>query len=176
LLLALDRRDSDMTVLDRLGRAVDRVTRLRLAGTSPEQLLMAAGTVVAGLRDARRSVVEAQQVADAAAHLPGVSGFVRLHDVGVRGLLSLLREDPRIETFVDRELGPLLDRSDDLLAVLRAYLSCGRNKSAAAAAMHLSRPAFYDRLTRLGTVLDADLEDVETCLALHVALLARDTR
>ncbi|GAA4359595.1 PucR family transcriptional regulator [Angustibacter luteus] len=176
LLLALDRRDGDGAVLDGLSRAIERVVRYRMPGEASDQLLLAAGTVVAGLRDARRSVVEAQQVADAAAHLPRVGGFVRLHDVGVRGLLSLLRDDPRVETFTERELGPLLDREDDLLEVLRAYLACGRNKSAAAASMHLSRPAFYDRLTRLATVLDEDLDDVETCLALHVALLARDTR
>ena len=176
LLLALDRRDDDVTVLESLGRAIERVVRYRMPGPSTDQLLLAAGTVVAGLRDARRSVVEAQQVADAAAHLPRTGGFLRLHDVGVRGLLSLLRDDPRIETFTERELGPLLDRDDDLLTVLRSYLASGRNKSAAAAAMHLSRPAYYDRLTRLASVLEADLDDVETCLALHVALLARDTR
>jgi purine catabolism regulator len=175
VLLALDRRDDDTALLERLARAVERVVRYRLASADSRQLLLAAGTVVAGLRDARRSVVEAQQVADAAAHLPWSAGFVRLHDVGVRGLLALLRGDARIETFVERELGPLLDRDDDLAGVLRAYLDNGRNKSAAAAAMHLSRPAFYDRLTRLGQVLGADLDDVETCLALHVALLARDT-
>ncbi len=114
-------------------------------------------------------------MADAASHLPWTPGFVRLHDVGVRGLLALLRGDARIETFVERELGPLLERDDDLVGVLRAYLDAGRNKSAAASALHLSRPAFYDRLTRLGQVLGVDLDDVETCLALHVALLARDT-
>jgi PucR family transcriptional regulator, purine catabolism regulatory protein len=175
VLVALDRRDDDTGLLERLARAVERVVRYRLAGADNRQLLLAAGTVVAGLRDARRSVVEAQQVADAAAHLPWAAGFVRLHDVGVRGLLALLRGDARIETFVERELGPLLERDDDLIGVLRAYLDTGRNKSAAASAMHLSRPAFYDRLTRLGQVLGADLDDVETCLALHVALLARDT-
>ncbi len=193
LLLALDRRDEDRTLLDRLTRAIERVVRYRLAGTEPDQLLLAAGSVVAGLRDARRSVVEAQQVADAAAHLPRATGFVRLHDVGVRGLLSLLRGDARIETFVERELGPLLAREPappgrggrggaadgrggdaELLRVLRAYLEAGRNKSATAQALHLSRPALYDRLARLATILDVDLDDAETCLALHVAVLAAE--
>lgn len=186
VLAALDRRDDDQVVLDRLGtavlRAVDRAARTRSPGADSEQVVMAAGSVVAGLRDARRSVVEARQVADAAAHLPPEGRFARLHDVGVRGLLSLLRGDARVETFVERELGPLLDRTDrrreaeGLLEVLRAYLAAGRNKSAAAQALHLSRPAFYDRMTRLQQVLAVDLDDVEVCLALHVALLAHDTR
>ncbi|GAB3597644.1 PucR family transcriptional regulator [Angustibacter peucedani] len=192
LLLALDRRDEDGGLLERLSRAIERVARYRIAAAEPDQLLLAAGSVVAGLRDARRSVVEAQQVADAAAHLPRATGFVRLHDVGVRGLLSLLRGDARIETFVERELGPLLHQpvapvrgrgngaggarpgDAELLTVLRAYLETGRNKSATAQALHLSRPALYDRLTRLSAVLDVDLDDAETCLALHVAVLAAD--
>lgn len=41
---------------------------------------------------------------------------------------------------------------------------------------HRSRPAFYDRLAKIATILGADLDDVETCLSLHVALLAHDTR
>ncbi len=60
------------------------------------------------------------------------------------------------------------------MATLRTYLDNGRNKSAAAAAAHLSRPAFYERLTRIGRILDVDLDAVPACLSLHVALLALD--
>jgi purine catabolism regulator len=65
---------------------------------------------------------------------------------------------------------------ENLTNVLRVHLATGRNKTLAAQTLHLSRPAFYDRLTRLAKVLGADLDDVETCLSLHVALLALDTR
>ena len=54
------------------------------------------------------------------------------------------------------------------------FLDNGRNKSAAAAAAHLSRPAFYERLARIARILDVDLDSVEACLSLHVALLALD--
>ena len=60
------------------------------------------------------------------------------------------------------------------VSTLRAYLEQGRNKSAGAAAAHLSRPAFYERLARIGRILAVDLDSVETCLSLHVALLALD--
>jgi len=93
-----------------------------------------------------------------------------------------------VAMFVERELGPLLDRDvpgedprrrrsrldADLLAALRVYLDTGRNKSATADALHVSRPALYDRLSRLESVLGVDLDDTETCLALHVALLASE--
>ena len=68
----------------------------------------------------------------------------------------------------------LIRDGSDLLGILRIYLACGRNKSAAAEHTHLSRPAFYERLARIGRILDVDLDAVEPCLSLHVALLALD--
>ncbi|MGR6999623.1 helix-turn-helix domain-containing protein [Yinghuangia aomiensis] len=38
-------------------------------------------------------------------------------------------------------------------------------------AAHLSRPSFYERLHRIERVLAVDLDQVESCLSLHVALL-----
>jgi purine catabolism regulator len=187
VLAALDRRDDDTVVLSRVATALVRVVRSRTSGGEPD-LVLAAGSVVAGLREARRTILEAGQVADAAAHLPAAQHFVRMPETGLRGLLTLLRGDARVAMFVERELGPLLDRDvpgedprrrrsrldADLLVALRVYLDSGRNKSATADALHVSRPALYDRLSRLESVLGVDLDDTETCLALHVALLASE--
>jgi purine catabolism regulator len=142
-------------------------------------LVIAAGSGVDSPREARRSLAEARQVADAARHDPRTVPVFRLPHVGVVGLLQLLREEPRLQLFVERELGALLTHDaghprDQLLSSLRAYLDAGRNKSAGAASAHLSRPAFYERLARIGRILGADLDSVETCLSLHVALLALD--
>ncbi len=99
--------------------------------------------VPAGLR-------EAQHVADAVAdssdalELPAV---VRLKDVHLRGLIRLLRDDPQVQSFAERELDGLLCAADEgLLAVLRTYLATGRNKSRTAQLHHVSRPALYRRL------------------------------
>jgi purine catabolism regulator len=179
LLAALAPRQRDVDVLAALAQEVRRSVKGRLPQLDSDRLVVAAGSLVGGPRDARRSLVEAGQVADAAAHLATTAPFLRLPDLRLRGLLQMLRDEPRVQTFVERELGALLahdaDSGEDLLGALRAYLAAGRNKSTASAAMHLSRPAFYDRLTKIGAVLGADLDDVETCLSLHVALLARDT-
>jgi PucR family transcriptional regulator, purine catabolism regulatory protein len=179
LLAALLPRHRDADVLAALATEIRRSVRGRLPQLDPDRLVVAAGSLVGGPRDARRSLIEAGQVADAAADLTTTAPFLRLPDLRLRGLLQLLRDEPRVQTFVERELGALLAHDaasgDDLVGALRAYLAAGRNKSTAAAALHLSRPAFYDRLTRIGQVLAADLDDVETCLSLHVALLARDT-
>ncbi|TQF03284.1 PucR family transcriptional regulator [Kitasatospora acidiphila] len=143
--------------------------------------VVAVGSSVGSVRDARRTLMEATQVADAALHdAPGArsASYYRLPDVRLRGLLHLLRDDARLQTYVERELGPLLahdaEHGSQLVQLLRIYLEQGRNKSAAADAAHLSRPSFYDRLHKVERILAVDLDQVESCLSLHVALLALD--
>ncbi|HTY71390.1 MAG TPA: PucR family transcriptional regulator [Actinomycetes bacterium] len=160
----------------RADAAVDELAE-RLRQGTPRPGVVGVGSVVSDLRELRRSVLEAVHVAEAAVREPGRQVH-RLADVRLRGLLHLLRDDARLQTYVERELGPLLSwdaaHRSDLLGILRTYLGAGRNKSAAAAAAHLSRPAFYERLARLEQILGADLDDVESCLSLHVAVLAID--
>jgi purine catabolism regulator len=100
--------------------------------------------------------------------------FYRLADLRLRGLVHLLRDDPRMQTFVERELGPLLNAEPDtsLLDVLAAYLAAGGNKAEAAKQAHLARPTFYERLRRIERILGTDLNSAESRTSLHVALLA----
>jgi purine catabolism regulator len=180
VLLSLPLRSNVDPVLDRLSEALSRRDASGRSPAGTDDWVMAVGSVVPSLRDARRAFLEAMQVADAAPAGAPAYRFYRLPDVRLRGLLHLLRDDDRLQTYVERELGPLLanDSSDrrggDLVGVLRTYLECGRNKSAAADAAHLSRPSLYERLERIESVLAVDLDDVESCLSLHVALLALD--
>ncbi|MFF4652417.1 PucR family transcriptional regulator [Streptomyces sp. NPDC001380] len=191
LLVALGPHDDEHASLDGFAAALERLLgeggrpgRAGAGGAAPEGApVVAVGSSVGSVRDARRTLVEATQVADAALHdapLPGgrAASYYRLPDVRLRGLLHLLRDDARLQTYVERELGPLLaydaEHGTQLTAMLRTYLEQGRNKSAAADAAHLSRPSFYDRLHRVERVLGVDLDQVESCLSLHVALLALD--
>jgi purine catabolism regulator len=136
------------------------------------------GTAAGSMRDVRRSLLEARQVADAAAESPGPQDgrpFYRLADLRLRGLLSLLGGDTRLATFVDRELGPLRDfdaaHGTDLISVLDAYLAAGGNKAEAAARAHLARPTLYDRLRHIERILGVSLGSAESRTSLHVALL-----
>ncbi|MEU7757061.1 PucR family transcriptional regulator ligand-binding domain-containing protein [Micromonospora sp. NPDC049171] len=154
-----------------------RVGVERARGVGPGAVIVAAGSGVGTLREARRSLVEARQIAEAATRDRRDLAVFRLPHVGLAGLLHLLRDEPRLQTFVERELGALLEYDarhprERLLDTLRTYLEQGRNKSAGAAAAHLSRPAFYERLARIARILDVDLDSVEASLSLHVALLA----
>jgi purine catabolism regulator len=153
--------------------------RLRALWKPGAAFVLAAGSMVESIRDVRRSFLEAEQVADVAVRQPDARPYYRLPDLRLRGLLHLLRDDARLQTFAERELGALLahdaQRGGDLTRILRIYLDAGRNKAVAAQKAHLSRPAFYDRLRRLERILDTDLDDVESCLSLHVALLALES-
>ncbi|NUT29840.1 MAG: PucR family transcriptional regulator [Streptomyces sp.] len=133
--------------------------------------------------DVPAGVREAQHVADAVADSSAVldlPAVVRLRDVHLRGLVRLLRDDPQVQSFAERELDGLLCGPDDetgaLLAVLRTYLATGRNKSRTAQLHHVSRPALYRRLEAIQARLGVDLDDFEQAASVHIALLAHDAQ
>ncbi|MEV5872904.1 PucR family transcriptional regulator ligand-binding domain-containing protein [Streptomyces sp. NPDC052101] len=129
--------------------------------------------VPAGLREARH-VAEAVADSSAALDLPAV---VRLKDVHLRGLIRLLRDDPQVQSFAERELDGLLRAAEpELLNVLRTYLATGRNKSRTAQLHHVSRPALYRRLEAIQARLGVDLDDFEQAASVHIALLAHDAQ
>lgn len=126
---------------------------------------------------------ESAHVARIAAALPAHAQhrpYYRSADVRLRGLLSLLRDDPRATTFARSELAPLLEhdeqRGTDLLGLLQNYLQHGGNKTRLARDAHLSRPALYNRLSTIEDVLGVDLDDAESQVSLHVAVLIRQVR
>jgi PucR family transcriptional regulator, purine catabolism regulatory protein len=180
-MLSLGPRVEPDGVLTRLATSIrERV------GTDPDVLVIGVSAAVGSIRDVRRSFLEASQVADVAAQRPGgrdrsaelrTPPFYRLPDLRLRGLLHLLRDDPRLQTFVERELGALLgcDPDTGLIEVLAAYLTAGGNKAEAAKASHLARPTFYERLRRIERICGTDLDSAESRTSLHVALLALDT-
>ncbi|NIH84635.1 PucR family transcriptional regulator [Amycolatopsis granulosa] len=170
-LLSVSRQANVDAVLHRLS------AELRARPTSVP-VVLAAGTVVESAAEARRSLVEAAHVAAAALRSGADREVHHLRDVRLRGLLHLLADDERIRAFAERELGPLLSRDaasgTRLLQALRHYCEHGGNKSAAAAAAHTSRTAYYQQLARIEGVLGVPLEDPESMLSLYLALLAHD--
>lgn len=116
---------------------------------------------------------EAVHVAEAAAtSAERRLAYYRSRDVRLRGLLGLIRDDPRVQTFVETELGPLLAGPHDAdLQLLRVYLELEGNKAAVARALYLSRPTLYGRIRRLEKTLGTSLTDPQSRVSLHVALL-----
>jgi purine catabolism regulator len=137
--------------------------------------VIGAGSPVDSVAAVQRSLLEADHVAGAAA-ADGHRTYYRLPDLRLRGLLHLLRHDPRLQAFAERELSRLLVHDDatgsQLVPALTAYLEAGGNKAAAAKLAHLARPTMYERLRQIEDVLGVELEQAESRLSLHVALLA----
>jgi purine catabolism regulator len=106
--------------------------------------------------------------------------YYRSADIRLRGVLSLLRGDPRLVAFAEAELGPLLahdaEHGTNLVAILAEFLRHGGNKTELARRSHLSRPALYSRLATVEAVLGVDLSDAESRVSLHVAILLRGLR
>ncbi len=179
-------RDQDADAL-----AARFATRLRTE-TGERGTVVAAAAGRTAWEDVPAGLREARHVADAVAGSPAgldLPVVVRLRDVHLRGLVRLLRDDPHVQSFAERELYGLLrggrgergDRGDrraeqDLLSVLRTYLATGRNKSRTAQLHHVSRPALYRRLEAIEARLGVDLDDFEQAASVHIALLAHDAQ
>ncbi|MFJ5033952.1 PucR family transcriptional regulator [Streptomyces sp. NPDC088560] len=181
--LVAELADGAAAVLLSLARDQDAVA---LTGHFAARLRAGSGAVVAAA-DARTAwdevpagLREARHVADAVAdssHTLDLPDVVRLRDVHLRGLVRLLRDDPHVQSFAERELDGLLCAAEpELLGVLRTYLATGRNKSRTAQLHHVSRPALYRRLEAIQTRLGVDLDDFEQAASVHIALLAHDAQ
>ena len=92
-------------------------------------------------------------------------------------LLWRWRDQDELAAYVDRMLGAVeahdARRKHQLMPTLEALCANGGRKAETARALHLNRQALYDRIARLEEVLDSDLSDTRTLLALHLALQAR---
>jgi hypothetical protein len=156
-----------------------RALASRLAGTDPGGPVIGASRPAGSLGEVRDAFREAREVADLASGNPDSTGhrpYYRLPDLRLRGLLHLLRDDARLRSFAERELGPLLsydaEHGTTLFGDLSALLETGGNKALAAAHAHLARPTFYQRLRLIERILSVSLADPESRASLHVALLA----
>lgn len=159
------------------GAAAERfLARLRGDGSPPRlsvgpRVDGAAGeAAVPALLDSLEQALDLAEVGD----LPdGEVHWVVRHPL-VR-FVSSLRGDHRLLEHGELLLAPVLAappaRRRDLLAALSAIVAHPGNRTAAAAAAHVSRSVFYQRLDLAERVLGVDLDDGEVLAALHLALV-----
>ncbi|MGW9586047.1 PucR family transcriptional regulator [Microbacterium sp. NPDC055455] len=143
-----------------------------------ERVTVSVGRASEGIDAALASVHEAVDLAGGRRRRPGRGPQLRrAENRPLVQLVTALRDDHRVLEHGERMLAPLiahdLSRSGDLLDVLEAMLAHPGNRTAAAAASHLSRSVFYQRIALIEELLGVDLDDGETQTALHLALLVR---
>jgi PucR family transcriptional regulator, purine catabolism regulatory protein len=157
------------------------VTRELGRGDGRQRSVLAVGEPCELVVDAVRGIAEAAHVAEVALAMRGdPRPFYRASDVRLRGLLALLQDDPHVQAFAETELKALLrndsGRAPTDLAVLREFLRLTGNKAALAKRLHLSRPALYKRLSGIEQTLGVHLDDAESMVSLHVAMLILEVR
>ena len=156
-----------------IARAIARQLQVK-----ENSVTLAVGSEAPGLPGLLASIEEASELLGRAD--PGRSRAAVVHRVEHRPLLRLVNamgSDPRLQEHSEQMLRPLIEydlaNGGDLLEVLRAYAAHPGNRTRAAAASHLSRSVFYQRIALIEGLLGMDLDDGETLSALHAALLAR---
>ena len=168
------------TRIDDLIEVVARAIHDRAARLIPtSSTVIGVGAPVKTIDELQQSFAEANEAADAARDLPGDHAFVTTKDIRLRGLVHLLRDDPRLQSYTNRELGPLIaydeQHHSDLVATLAALLDAGGNKTSAAAMMYMNRATFYHRLVHIEKILGCNLDSPESRYSLYVALAIRNS-
>ncbi|MCD9199253.1 PucR family transcriptional regulator [Aeromicrobium wangtongii] len=171
LLMSIPAGTTDDAVLTALAQA--------LHAEDGGRLTVGVGTTDAGLLRTARSLRIGQHVARVAHEMgPSDRPFHRQADIRLHGLVAQLRDDPRVQAFVEAELDPLLEHEarhgDGLLDLLRMYLAVGGNKAELARTAHRNRPSLYAKLARIEQVLGVPIDDPASRLSLGVALMAHD--
>jgi purine catabolism regulator len=145
-------------------------------GSASDDLVVAIGRPQTTWVAAGRSLSQAVRASEAAVADPW-QPWNDASRFGLTDLLSTLRDNPDLTTFIDDQLEPLVEHDRDhrswLLTTLEQYLDHGCRKTDAARALHLQRQSLYHRLGRIEELLGVSLEDDRARLALHVALRAR---
>ncbi|MFS7874264.1 PucR family transcriptional regulator [Streptomyces asiaticus] len=170
VLLALARASAWQPVVERVSRLAEE--------TLGAPAVVAVGPGVTEIDQVARGFREAEEVVDAIGPGTPHRPFHVPSDVGLPELLYALRDDIRVQRYVEHQLGRLIEYDErhagDLLTTLRHYLAAG-NKSIAAKQIGLSRQAFYQRLHTIERLLGRDLESGVQRTQLHVAVTALDT-
>ncbi|WP_433525726.1 PucR family transcriptional regulator [Nocardia pseudovaccinii] len=170
-----DLDDTLRTVCSAIIAEVRRVDGVR-------RVVIGVGAQADSLLDTARELAQAAHIAEVALSLDAASDrprpFYRSGDIRLRGLLSLIRNEPGVQSFAETELSALLRydirHAADLTRTLRQFLDVAGNKTELAKRLNISRPTLYDRLARIERILHVDLEDGESRTSLHTALLIRD--
>ena len=149
---------------------------LERQGVDPGQMALSISAGLESWDQLGQALIGARLAAEAGA----VGPPRQWHDASrteVGQLLLSLRGLPELQAFAEERLGPLLEiggeRGRDLLVTLEAYLHCGGRKTEAAKELGIERQSLYHRLDRIESILAVDLNDGDTDLALHLAVMIR---
>ncbi|WP_431231718.1 helix-turn-helix domain-containing protein [Mycolicibacterium psychrotolerans] len=128
--------------------------------TYRESYRIAKGTLEIALRDGRIGTV------------------LSVADLGIVGLLLQIDDSATLREFALRTLGPIVDydaaHRTELVATLRAYLACRRDRTATAAALVIHPNTVAQRLRRIEKLCHQDLDDPAAMMHYTAAITVHD--
>lgn len=108
----------------------------------------------------------------------GARHLVRFDDLGVLRLLAVLAQGPELASYVEDELGKLLEHDatsqNKLLPTLQAFVECDGSKTDAAEKLFVHRRTLYNRLERIEAILGLSLENSADRMRLMMAVRGLD--
>jgi purine catabolism regulator len=129
------------------------------------------GTPAMDFYDWRTSFRQAGQALELARRLRGLKPFY-FPDLSVYRLLLQLEHSPELITFQEQTLGPLLahENANELIATLEAYFYHNSNVSQTAESLFIHRNTLIYRLERISSIMNLNMDNPETRLAVQLAL------
>jgi purine catabolism regulator len=159
--------------LRKLGKTVFE----KLVSALPGTISMGLGRTYTGINGIRTSFRESEQSLNMGSQLFGSGSITCFADLGIYRLLFSLKSSGELKDFHDEYLGALSDydqkHDGELMNTLRVYLHYNAI-SETARAIHVHRNTLLYRMSRIQEISGADLNDGETRLTLHLAVLARE--
>ncbi len=165
----------DVAVDEQLHGLALGIERELSEGGTGKLVRIVSGPIADSIQLLVKSLVRAHEGARLARKLGLRKDVITERDLGIYDLLTRVVPDVELESFVEQQLGPLLQadaRSGHrLMETLNAYLEAGRSKSIAAEVLGVRRQTLYHRLERIAEVLGGiDLASHERLTSLDLAV------
>jgi purine catabolism regulator len=163
-----------------LPATLERVAATLRAGTavSNPELRIVLGASRESKPDALRRAFEEARVAVEFGERSGDQDLYQFGNLGTYPLLARLAQGPELATFVESELGALLQHDAQhgakLLPTVHAYLSHAGRKADTVTALRIQRRTLYTRLARVERLLGRSLDDQDVRTRLTLALQGLD--
>ncbi len=165
--------ESNKTVVElrQFGKSISE----KLASILTGKFSLGIGRLYTGIDGIRTSFREAEQALAMGIQLFHAGSVTCFADLGIYRLLFSLKSSEELATFHREYLGNLVDydrkHDGELIQTLKVYLHYS-GIADTARAIHVHRNTLLYRLSRIQEITGADLEDGETRLTFHMAILA----
>jgi sugar diacid utilization regulator len=149
------------------------------AAAAGNEVVVALGPVTDCAADFAPAARKACWVLEVMAVEPGCAGVIDHEELGIYGLLFDKSDSSRLDDFVGRWIGPLLEydakRNGDLVQTLAALLDVG-SMAETAAQLYIHISTLKYRAKRIEDILGVSLKDRKNGFNLHLALKIHEVR